>query len=135
MGPSSAKPVLDDLTPDSKSIVDEEDEDYEYIGLSDLLPVRSSVRNIESCLTSYNTQEAESPTPIPYSFSIYTPPPDSPLDLVNHRSHLILRLVGNHPLWGHHLSALLISSLPKTNSITDGILLVPCPITFSEIES
>ena len=51
------------------------------------------------------TQAPDSPTPVPYSFSTYSPPPDLVHALAGDRSRLILRLVGSHPLWGHHLSA------------------------------
>ncbi|WVQ79798.1 hypothetical protein IAT38_001898 [Cryptococcus sp. DSM 104549] len=62
-----------------------EESDEEFFGLDDLLP------------------EPESPLPAPFSFSTYEVPEDVQLDLPEDRRQLILRLVGSHPLWGHHL--------------------------------
>ncbi|WWC63366.1 uncharacterized protein I303_105966 [Kwoniella dejecticola CBS 10117] len=62
--------------------------DEGFYGLDDLLP------------------EPESPLPAPYSFSTYEIPADVILpvqDEVNRGRQLVLRLVGSHPLWGHHL--------------------------------
>ncbi|WWC71505.1 uncharacterized protein I206_105463 [Kwoniella pini CBS 10737] len=58
--------------------------DEGFFGLDDLLP------------------EPESPLPAPYSFSTYELPADLELGTIRSRQ-LILRLVGSHPLWGHHL--------------------------------
>ncbi|WVR07546.1 hypothetical protein IAU60_004588 [Kwoniella sp. DSM 27419] len=63
-------------------------EDADFFGLDDLLP------------------EPESPLPAPYSFSTYEIPRDIDLDVSagdEKRNQLVLRLVGSHPLWGHHL--------------------------------
>ncbi|OCF75942.1 nicotinamide N-methyltransferase [Kwoniella mangroviensis CBS 8886] len=63
-------------------------EDGDFFGLDDLLP------------------EPESPLPAPYSFSTYEIPDDVDLkinDEENRGRQLVLRLVGSHPLWGHHL--------------------------------
>lgn len=49
-------------------------------------------------------QEPESPLPAPYSFATYEVPDGFHLDLPESRPHIITRLVGSHPLWGHHLS-------------------------------
>jgi hypothetical protein len=48
-------------------------------------------------------QEPESPLPAPYSFATYDVPQDVDLELEGGRRHVITRLVGSHPLWGHHL--------------------------------
>ncbi|WVW85553.1 hypothetical protein I302_107591 [Kwoniella bestiolae CBS 10118] len=64
------------------------DGDGDFFGLDDLLP------------------EPESPLPAPYSFSTYEIPADVNLQLIdeeNRGRQLVLRLVGSHPLWGHHL--------------------------------
>ena len=81
-------------------------EDTDYLGLVELLPVRQGTYVL--CRTDAKhpfTQEPELPTPIPYSYSIYSPPSHlhRDLELPDDRSRLILRLVGSHPLWGHHL--------------------------------
>ncbi|ORY35481.1 hypothetical protein BCR39DRAFT_509977 [Naematelia encephala] len=71
--------------PESQIISDDSDDDEPGFGLDDLIP------------------EPESPTPAPYSFSTYIPPPLPSLPILDARTQLILRLVGSHPLWGHHL--------------------------------
>ncbi|WRT68468.1 uncharacterized protein IL334_005444 [Kwoniella shivajii] len=65
-----------------------EEGDDEFFGLNDLLP------------------EPESPLPAPYSFSTYEVPEEVVIQLNEEQKsgrQLILRLVGSHPLWGHHL--------------------------------
>lgn len=82
------------------------DEEDNYLGLTELLPVRLSLLQVILDPNSNpRLKEPESPPPIPYSFSTYSPSSDLalPLPLPDNRTHLILRLVGNHPLWGHHL--------------------------------
>ncbi|ORX38440.1 putative nicotinamide N-methyltransferase, partial [Kockovaella imperatae] len=45
----------------------------------------------------------ESPLPPPYSFATYTVPADRTLSPLQGGNQIITRLVGSHPLWGHHL--------------------------------
>ena len=53
--------------------------------------------------SSLTSQEPESPLVAPYSYATYDIPLGQSLDLPDGRSHIITRLVGSHPLWGHHL--------------------------------
>ncbi|WVR00067.1 hypothetical protein IAU59_007209 [Kwoniella sp. CBS 9459] len=86
--------------------IDDDSGDEDFFGLDDLLP------------------EPESPLPAPYSFSTYEIPDDIDLSVgegEEKRNHLILRLVGSHPLWGHHLwnTALVFSTyLLRNPSLT-----------------
>ncbi|ODN83464.1 hypothetical protein L202_01601 [Cryptococcus amylolentus CBS 6039] len=63
----------------------EQEDDEEFFGLDDLMP------------------EPESPVPAPFSFAAYEIPDGLLPSLPKHRRQMILRLVGSHPLWGHHL--------------------------------
>ncbi|KAL0247185.1 hypothetical protein I308_104220 [Cryptococcus tetragattii IND107] len=81
----------------------QEEEEEDFFGLDDLLP------------------EPESPLPPPFSFASYDIPTDIGLEVPDHRKSLILRLVGSHPLWGHHLwntARTLSTYLLKTPQIT-----------------
>ncbi|EIW68247.1 hypothetical protein TREMEDRAFT_63420 [Tremella mesenterica DSM 1558] len=80
-GPSSTTRLTSQLSASETS----EDEDAYGLGLDDILP------------------EPESPLPPPFSFSVYRPHPSFQLTTQDSRDQLVLRLVGSHPLWGHHL--------------------------------
>jgi nicotinamide N-methyltransferase len=61
------------------------------------------MRTGESGMTADSTQEPESPLPAPYSFATFDVPAGVDLDLGEGRTHILTRLVGAHPLWGHYL--------------------------------
>ena len=95
----------------SSPISDEEDGGF---GLGDLMTVSHIVTSGRATLTS---QEPESPTPIPFSFATYEPPEGFSLDLPDERKHVITRLVGSHPLWGHYLCVLASDCTSSAHSV------------------
>ncbi|KAK8854728.1 hypothetical protein IAR55_003467 [Kwoniella newhampshirensis] len=102
--PSSSQKLGESSSPRQRTVQAQSD-DEEFLGLDDLLP-------------------AESPVPAPFSFSTYEIPEDVHIDLDEARGRqLILRLVGNHPLWGHHLwntARCLSTYLLRTPDLTKG---------------
>ncbi|GFZ50910.1 Protein N-methyltransferase NNT1 [Saitozyma sp. JCM 24511] len=83
---SSKLPTSSRLT-DAAGLDGFSDDDDQGVGfgLDDLLP------------------EPESPLPAPYSFATFDVPAGVDLDLGEGRTHILTRLVGAHPLWGHYL--------------------------------